>query len=178
MRRAILLFAVAASLTAAASKVSRAELLNLERAFDRRLAGFDLDDPFDRLGDTRGFYIDNIGVVLSAELSLVVVPQPTPFRPEPGKENVERLRQRKIARMPQLRQLMRDMMVTTATALRGMPPEETVAIGVTLFYQPWEDVSGLPRQVVLQARRKVLVDYEAGKLKNEALNAAIQEQVY
>jgi len=73
---------------------------------------------------------------------------------------------------------MRDMMVSSATNLKSMPLEEQVVVGVNLFYQSWEDTTGLPSQIVMQTQRKTLTDFEAGRIKAEALQAAIREQVF
>jgi hypothetical protein len=170
--------AAAVALLAAPPRISRAELKAAEQAFDRRVSQAAVDDPFDLLGTTRGVYLDKVGVVFSAEVGLVVSPAPTPFAPTLSREAKERLRQRKLARLPVLRGLMRDMMVSSATTLRTLPMEENVVLGVTLFYRSWEDTAGLPGQIVLQAQRRALVDFEAGRIKADALQAAIREQVY
>ncbi len=163
--------------SAAAPRVSRADLRSLEKNFDNRINQAVPEDPLDLLGNTRGIYLEGYGVVLSAEVGLVIAPAPTPFAPTQTREAKERLRQRKLARAPLLRKLMRDMLVTTATNLRGVPMNEQVVVGVTLFYQSWEDTSGLPGQILVQAQRKALADLEAGRVKPEALASIIQEQV-
>jgi len=174
-----LAFLLAAGLLAAApARVPREQLRGLERGFDQRLLRLSIDEPLDLMGNSRAVYIEKFGAVLTAEVNLVTSPAITPFRPELRPEEKEKLRQRKLARLAAIRQLMRDMMVTSATTLRTVPPEEQIAIGVTFFYNAWENTAGLPSQLVLQARRGTLADFEAGRIKSDALAAAIQEQVF
>lgn len=175
-RLAILL--AAGLLAAAPARVPREQLRNLERGFDQRLQRLSIDEPLDLMGNTRAIYIEKYGAVLTAEVNLVTGPAITPFRPELKPEEKERLRQRKLSRLPAMKQLMRDMMVTSATALKAVPAEEQIAVGITFFYNAWENTAGLPSQLVLQAPRKALTDFETGRIKADALAAAIQEQVF
>ncbi len=163
---------------AAPVRVSRSMLAVLERGFDERIERFSIDDPLYLLGSTRGVYLEKYGAVFTAELNLVTGPAITPFRPKLTKEEVDKLRQKKLTRLPEVRQLMRDMMVTSATALSAVPPEEQIVVGVSLFYYSWENGAGLPGQIVMQAKRKTLVDYEAGRVDLKTLTASIQEQVF
>ena len=177
MTRRLWLSALAAALLAAPSRVSRADLRSIEVSFDRRIQSANIDDPFDLLGHTRGVYLEKYGVVLTSEINLVTTGL-SPFSPKPSREQLERLRQKKLARLDQLRAMMRDLMVTSATSLKNLSPDEQIAVGVSLFHQAWEDSTGLPSQILLQAPRKTLLDFEAGRLRPEALKAAIQEQVF
>ena len=124
----ILALAGCAMLFAAAPRVSRAELKALEQNFDRRISQASADDPLDLLGNTRAVYLEKTGVVFSTEVGLVVSPAMTPFQPVQTPEVKERLRQRKISRLPMLRKMMRDMMVTSAVSLKSMPADEQVVI--------------------------------------------------
>lgn len=160
---------------AAPPPVSRAQLKVLEVGFDQRIGRANIDDPFDILGATRAVYVDGFGVVLSTEVNLVVGPAITPFRPKVSAGEMERLRQRKVSRLPQLKQLMRDMMITTATTLKSMPADEQVVVGAHLFFYSWEDRKDLPEQVVLKAPRKALLEVEAGRARTEAV---VREQAF
>ena len=176
MRHLLALAALAA--TAAAPRVSRADLQTMERRLNQSLMSFSADDPIDLLGPMRGVYLEKYGAVFSAEIGLVVVPAATPFRPKPGKEEIARLRQRKLGRLAQVRQLMRDMLVNTGASLKNVPLEEQVVLGVTFFAHPFEDNAGVPAQLLMQVQRKTLVEYEAGRMNRAALQAAIQETVF
>lgn len=182
MKRAILatvaLSLLAMTASAVKPRVDRQAMIPLERKFDKRIEGYSIDDPLYLLGTTRGVYLDNYGVVFTAELNLVGAAVVTPFRPAFTKEQIEKLRLKKIDRVVTLKKIMRDMMVDSATALDGVPPEEQVVVGVTLFYYGWEDTNGLPGQILMLARRQSLTGFEAGKLKTTDLDAAIQVEEF
>ena len=73
-----------------------------------------------------------------------------------------------------MRKMMRAMMVDSATALKGVPATQHIAVGVHLFRYSWEDSRGLPAQVLMEAQRQSLLDFETGRLTSDALDAAIQ----
>jgi|RhiMethySRZTD1v2_1073278.scaffolds.fasta_scaffold1034325_2 hypothetical protein len=171
MRR--LAFLVAALLTAATPRISRPAMQAVEHSFDERFQRFNVDDPIEVLGPARGIYVDKFGVIISAEVNLVVTAI-TPFRPQISGDQLEKLRQKKLSRMAEVRKMMRDTMVSTATSLKTLGPDEQVVVGLTFFHRPFELVQDLPGQIVMQASKRVLVDYEAGRVKEPA----IQEQVY
>jgi hypothetical protein len=95
----------------------------------------------------------------------------TPFRPALSKEQIEKLRVKKVARVGELRKIMRLQMVDSATALKEVPPEEWIVVGVTLFYYSWEDTAGLPSQILMQAKRQSLLDFEAGRIDSGQLES-------
>jgi hypothetical protein len=169
---------LAAAFLATAAPLAHTDLRNLERRFDQTIQRFNIDDPVDLIGSTRALYIENYGVVFTSEVSLVTVPLETPFRPRPSSEEAERLRVKKLSRLPDMRKIMRNMMVTSASALKTMSVRENVVVGVSFFYQPWEHKTDLPQQIVMKATRQALVDIEAGRLKGPAADSAIEERSY
>ena len=148
---AVLLAAASTALPQQKQAVSREALAAVEKSFDGRLASLGQEEPFDLLGNTRGIYLEGFGVVFTTELSLIVTPGISPFRPTISKEMVERIHQKKLERIPLLKQAMREMLVSSAVALGALPADEQIAVGVTLLYYSWEDRSGLPSQIVMQA---------------------------
>jgi len=167
-----LLAAVALASEPAKPRVARASLAPLESSFDVRIARAGQNDPFDLLGNTRAVYLDGYGVVFTTELNLVVIPI-TPFRPQITKEDAEKIHQRKLAKLQELKELMRGMLVASAGALSALPPDERVVVAVTLFYFSWEDTTGLPSQIVMQAPRSALL-----RLSGEALAASLRVQEF
>jgi hypothetical protein len=170
-RLAVLLFATI--LTAAAPRIPRHMMQGVERVFDQRFQQFNVDDPIEVLGPARGVYVDKFGVVLSAEVNLVVTAI-TPFRPQLSADQLEKLRQKKLSRLADVRKMMRDTMVSAATSLKPLGPDEQVVVGLTFFHRPFEKTQDLPGQIVMQAPKRVLTDYEAGRIKE----LTVQEQVY
>ena len=175
---AALLAAALAAPAADNAKVSRAAMEAMEVSFDKRISGLIVEDPIDLLGPTRGVYLDGYGAVFTAEVSLVVVPPISPFRRSITKEQTEKVHQRKLQRVPVLKRAMRDMLVASAASLDTVPAGEQIAIGVTLFRFSWEDGSGLPSQVLMQAQRQRLLDYQAGRINEDALRGSIREQEF
>jgi len=147
-------------------RITRAELAVIEHDFDNRLAYS--ADAFDLLGPTRGVYLEGYGVVFSSELNLVVSPNLSPFHQSFGKAEIARIRDRKLQRLPVLKQKMREMMVTAAAQLENLPPSEQVVVAISLFHYSWEDYNGLPSQIVMQAERQKL-------LSNATRETAIRE---
>jgi hypothetical protein len=177
-RRLVALLLPAAILLAATPRVPRSLMQNLERGFDQRIERWSIDDPFYLLGSTRGVYLEDYGVILTAEMNLLTGPALSPFRPKLTKDEVNRLHQKKLTRLPALRQVMRDMMVTTATTLGEVPPSNQIVVGVSLFYHSWEERAGLPGQIVMRAPRQTLLDIEAGRLKGPGAETAVQIQEF
>jgi len=45
-----------------------------------------------------------------------------------------------------------------------VPVTEKVALIISLFHHTWEDTTGLPSQLVMQAQRQILLDHQAGRI--------------
>lgn len=157
---------------------SRASLAAMEKRFDARISSIAKNDPFDLLGTTRGVYLAAYGVVFTAEVQLIITPTITPFRPSISKEEVANVHRRKLERVPVLKQAMQEMLVTSAVALDTLPPAEQIVVAVSLFYYSWEDKAGLPSQVLMQASKSVLLDYQLGKVNEEVLRASVRLQEF
>ena len=136
-------------------RVARPAISDLERRLDTKLTGLGgANDPIDLLGATRGLYLDGYGVVLTAEASLIVVPGINPFHSAMTGPEKEKIRQRKLDRMPMLRQAMRDAWRDSAAALTAMPDNQQVVIAVRLLYLSSEDTRGLPAEIVMKGDRR------------------------
>jgi len=169
--------ALAAALCGSAAvepRVSRATMAAMEKSFDHRIRSIDVSDPFDLLGSTRGVYLEGYGAVFTAEVNLAVGPAISPFRPALTKEQIAKLRQKKLARLPLLKRQMKDALGALAASLDTVPPSEQMVLGVSLDYFSWEERAGLPGQIVMQARRQALLDVTSGRIRD----AAIREQEF
>lgn len=153
--------------------VPRQSMEVVERGFDKMLAAVDVNDPFDIIGLTRGVYLEGYGVVLTTETNLVIS-SVSPFARTPSKEDIARLRQKKITRLQTLKSLMRHQLVAAGTALQSVPANEQVVLAVTLFYRGFEQREGLPDQIIMQAPRQVLLDVGSGRAEESAIR--VQEQ--
>jgi hypothetical protein len=161
---AMLLAAMMPAAEPSRTKVSRSALAPLETSFDGRITRMGQEDPFDLLGNTRAVYLAGYGVVLTAEVNLIMAPPVTPFRPAEVKQDVAGLHKRKVAKLDVLKKAMRELMVNTASSLSSLPPGERVAVAVTLFYYSWEQRAGLPSQILMQAPKSALAGGPGGVL--------------
>jgi hypothetical protein len=138
-----------------AARIAPGTFTGLEKRFNQRLAGlFGADDPLDLLGNTRGVYLDGYGAVFTAEASLVVTPTLTPFRTKITKDLADSVRQKKIQRLPILKAAMKQMLHDMASTFIQVPPNEQMVLIVRFYYEPWEDMNGMPSQVVMRADHK------------------------
>lgn len=163
-------FCLAAALVAA---VPYNDIRAVERAIERRFQSYSPAEPIEAV-TTLGMYVEGTGAVFNSEVILVQGPGLSPFRPQISKEDVAKIHDREKARLPELQKLMRESMVSAASALPGVPVQEDIVYGVTMVYQPWEDLSGLPRQIVMRARKQALLESEKGL----ALEKAVRVQEY
>ena len=137
------------------SRVPRQALGDLERRLNTKLAGLGgANDPLDLLGTARGIYLDGYGVVFTVEASLIITPGLNPFHTEMTEAEKAKVHQRKLDRLPMLRQAMRDMWRDSATALTAVPDNQQVVVAVRLLYLPWEDTRGLPGEIVMKGDRR------------------------
>ena len=182
MKRALVcavLLAAPIRVTAAENpRAARAALVVIEKDFNGRIERYNIDDPFLLLGATRGVYLEGYGAVFTAEVNLVAGPVISPFRPTISKEEIAKLRQKKLSRLPVLKQIMRDLLVNSAATLETVSPNEQIVVGVSLFYFSWEDSTGLPSQILMQADRKALLPTQAGRLDRAALDSVIRTQEF
>jgi hypothetical protein len=180
MKRAatIVAFAAAALWAPAAEqpRVTRADLAAMESSLNERIIKLNVEQPFDLLGSTRGVYLDGYGAVFTTEVNLLITPTITPFLMSIPKEQVARVHQRKLERLPVLKRAMREMLIASAASLDTVPAEEQIVVGVNLFYYSWEVRTGLPSQILMQAQRKILLDFQAGRIGDDALKASIRVQ--
>jgi len=163
----------AALALAAVSRPSRASMTAMEKSLDKRIQTYSLDEPLVLLGHTRGLYLEGYGAIFSAEVNLIPVPA-SPFIVTRTPQQIAKVRERKLRRVPEVKALMKDVLADFGASLDGVPPEERIVLGLSLFHFSWEDTRELPAQIVMGARRKVLVDFKSGRLNAAALGQEIQ----
>ncbi len=180
-RLVLSLFVLAACAAGQASPhVQRAVIAPVERSFDARISRFNIDDPIVVLGASRGVYLEGFGLLLGTEVDLLPGANITPFRPAFTKEEKIKIRAKKLERLAKMKELMRDMLVDAAGMLDTVPADEQIAVAVSFLNRSWEDTTGLPAQIVIQAPRKSLVEYKtsASKTRLESLNAILKVREY
>lgn len=178
MKRAVLPVLLGAALVtafAAVPRVGRAALRAMEISLDQRIQTLRVDTPFELLGNTRGVYLEGYGAVFTTEVDLMQTTNLSPFQMTIPKEYVVKVHAEKLQRIPVLKRSMQDAMVAMAASLDAVPPGEKIVLGVTLFYYTkWEDMSGLPGQIVMQAERQKLLDVQLGRAPRASLESIIR----
>jgi len=153
---------------------SRDEIAAVERSMYDKLLKFHVEAPADVLGLPRGIYLDGYGAVFTTEMSVLLTPGISPFRPVMTKEQIAKIRAAKERRVPELRVLMRQMMVDAAATMDGVPRNERIVVGVLLFYNKWEDRGRMPRVITMEAEKAALLEVAANRATMESLAKAIQ----
>lgn len=170
--RTIAVALVAVALAAAnAPRVKRGSIQAAERAIDVRMLRV-IENPYLLLGPTRGVYVEGAGATFSAELNLFQGPTVSPFRQTISNEDIAMVRAKKIERLPKIRESLREALMATAASLDDVPPQEQIAIGVTLLGLPYEETAGMPSQIVVQGARGKLIE---AKLKGTAPAITLRE---
>jgi hypothetical protein len=148
-----------------AARIPLDSIKELERTFNYRLSGLaDVNEPMELMGDFRGVQLEEYGVVVTSEVSLVVTPGLMPGRPKIPPEMAARVRKQRVERLPLLKTAMKDMMRDMATTFNQIPPSQHMVLVVRLYYGTWEDTTGMPAQVVMRADR---ASAAAGKVETE-----------
>ena len=65
-----------------------------------------------------GVYLEGYGAVFSTELNLILSPNLSPFQPSFTKLEISRIHDRKMQRLPLLKQNMREMLMASAVVAR------------------------------------------------------------
>jgi hypothetical protein len=137
----------------------------LERAFNYRVSSLaGVDEPMELMGDFRGVQLEDYGIVVTSEVSLVVTPGLMPGRPKIPPEMAARVRKQRVERLPLLKTGMKEMMRNMAAAFTQIPASQQLVLVVRLYYGTWEDTTGMPAQVVMRADR---ASAAAGKVETE-----------
>lgn len=171
-----ILAAVVGTAVAEAPRVKRAALAAMEKAFDMKLLSAAAQEPFDLLGNTRGIYLEGYGAVFTAEIGLVYSPTINPFRLTIPKPEMAAVHLRKLRQLPILKENMRQMLLDCSASLDSVPPGEQIVVSVILFNRAWEDTTGLPSQVMMQAERRKLLDVQTGRTARANLDSIVKVQ--
>ena len=148
-----------------AARIPAESIRELERTFNDRLSGLaGVNEPTELMGDTRGFQLEDYGVVFTTEVSLVRTPGLMPGRPTIPPEMAARVKVQRLERMPLLKVAMKEMMRTMAVEFSQIPAGHKLVLVVRLYYGAWEDTTGMKAQVVMRADRAAAA---AGRVETE-----------
>jgi len=149
-------------------RVNRVQMEIAEKGLDATLQRFCSDNTRTLIGLSRGVYLDGVGAVLTAEVILVNAPVGI-MHPLPTKEEIVQMHKTKVARVPELKKVLRDALVSAATSLETIPPDEQIVIAVNVPRFSFEDGTGVPVQITVQATKRKLLES-----KGAALDAVIK----
>lgn len=155
------------------SKVSRAAIQAIEGNMDSHLTKLWPDDPMQVLGLTQGAYINGFGAVFMSEVNLAPGAGITPFHQTITKDELTRMHDKKLTRLPKLKEAMQNMLLNSAASLDSIPANEQITLGITLFYWHGENTEGLPAQIVMHAQRRALVNAKTGMADKSTLATAV-----
>jgi hypothetical protein len=178
MKMALFMLAAGVAVYAFGETVKYAPLENMERNFEMKLLKNQGKQPFQTLSNAPAIYVPGAGVMLTARVNLVYATLESPFLQTTPAEFAalkERLRRSKLEKVPVLEQNMRECLAEAAALsdFDAVPPNEQFAIGVSLFYFPKEDSTGLPRQITMNAPKQKLLNAIRDKVD---LKTVIEEQ--
>ncbi len=104
MNAVVALLLASAAVAVGDQPIPRISAEFIERGFDRTLGAIDQNDPFDVVGLTRALYLDNYGMIFTAEVNLVVTPI-SPFHPKPDAAGIGNLHRKKLKRLVILKEV-------------------------------------------------------------------------
>ena len=154
-------------------RVSRGAVEAMEKTMDDRLRGLWTAEPAEVIGLTQGVYLNGYGAVFMGEVNLAPASGITPFHPTRSPDEVKRVHEKKVARVPELKKALEQMLVDSAGSLDTVRDNEQIAVGISLFYWVWEDKAGLPAQIVMRAPKGALLQVKTGKAAKSALNGIL-----
>ena len=164
----LILVSAAYAAAGEAPHVDRTQMEKVEKSLDATLLRFTPDNSHTLIGLTRGVYLEGVGAVLTAEVILVNAPISI-MHPLPTKDEIVQMRKKKMERLPILKKVLKDALVSAAATLDTLPPDEQVVLAVIIPRFQFEDATGLPVQVTVQASKKKLLES-----KGAALDALIR----
>jgi hypothetical protein len=166
MKACAILLLCAAALAADKPPISAASMTLAAQRLDNKLGT--VDEAVQPVGVTQGTYIGGFGVVFVGSVSLAPMAGITPFHQSISKAEYARVRQKKLERLPKLRQVIQEQLLNMAASLDTVPADDQIAISVALFSFSGEDNTGIPSQIVMHAPRKVLVDMQTGRVTDRS----------
>jgi hypothetical protein len=164
----LILSAAAYAAAGETPRVDRGQVEKVEKSLDATLQRFSSDNTRTLIGLSRGVYLEGVGAVLTAEVILVNAPVNI-MHPLPTKVEITQMRKTKLERVPELKRVLKEALVSAAAMLDTVPPDEQVVIAVIVPRFTFEDASGLPAQITVQATKRKLLES-----KGAALDAVIR----
>jgi hypothetical protein len=171
MKPVLLGFCALMGLALAGPVVKREMITPLEGGFKDRL----ISRQMEILALPRGLYVEGVGLVITADVSLTYAPMINPFQLTIPKEVQERNHETRIRQLPVLREEMKQTLLNASATLDTMPAREQIILGVTIGHQNWENMAGLPAQIVMNGERGKLLEAKLGKAPADGAIRVIEQ---
>ena len=147
-------------------RVLKAQLESFQVMLNRTIQQ-NFEQPFFLLQDVKGSYLPGFGVVFHLETNLSPLRVAMPFDVHPlSAEELQKARESKIERIRRIKTLLSQILLDQGGSLNAMAPEQNIAIAVHLFNMPSEG-RDIPSQIVITLNRRMLLDYQGGRLTEE-----------
>jgi hypothetical protein len=155
-------------------RVGRNMIANAEKTIDNRFTRLWDDNPFVVLGPTRGVYLEGYGAVFTVEVNLVAGPIIGIMTPPRTKDDIAQHKQKKIARVPELKKALQQALaeLSASPEMAAVPTDQRIVLVAFLSHYPWEDLSGVPAEIMMQGTKQKLT--EALHAGGASVAAAIQ----
>ena len=144
-------------------RVNRVQMEVVEKSLDASLQRLIPDNAATLIGLSRGVYLNGVGAVLTAEVILVNAPVSI-MHPILTKEEVVQMHKTKLERVPQLRKVLKEALVSAAGSLTTIPPDEQIVIAVIIPRFSFEEAAGIPVQITVQASKRKLLESKGATL--------------
>jgi hypothetical protein len=158
--------------------MTRPALVDFQALLDAKVESVPKENPFNILVPTQGVYLAGYGVVFTTQIFLINHAASTPFNKGFSPADIARLHKVNTDRLPVLKQTMREMLMIAAQKLAALPAKESITIAVALHYYSHENRTGLPWQLVLQAPRQAILDYQANRMSLAQFDQALKLQEF
>jgi hypothetical protein len=130
-------------------------------------------DPYNLLGTARGTYIEGYGTLFTVEMQLIYVTPPNPFQPVISPQELASIHDRKLKKLPLLRQVMQNQLVNASKTMDGLPLSQHVAMEAILFTFSFENSKDVPQRIFMTAEKGKLFEAQAN---HTDLSTVIEEQ--
>ncbi len=129
------------------------QMASMEEALDRHFRSAGAGSSIAMIGAARSVYLPEYGALFLVEVNLAPVANVSPFRRSYSEAEKQQLNIRKRERMDELERTMREALMQESAGLTEIGEDERIALAVSLFHFPWEDLTQLPKQVVMVGAR-------------------------
>ena len=157
MKTILLLATAVLCFGATESRISRKALAGVESAMNDKFRNTVTPDTYDLLGTARGTYLDGYGVLFTIEMELVYVTPLSPFRPAYTSAEVASLRERKLKKVPVMKETLRNLMAGASNSLDNLPGNERISMEAILWHYSWEESRGVPQRLMMTAEKDKLL---------------------